>query len=782
MAGARERRRLVIKIAPDDTEAQTMAETYLVQAAGRRKLGEMLVQAGLVTQDQVAEALESRRWEAGGRRERLGQAIVRLGFTSEGEVAEMLSMQLGLEFVTGPSLSPDRTASSLLSGALARRYGVLPLATEDDDTLVVAAADPTDVVSRDDVRTATGMKRIRTVVAPWSELEAMIHRTYGFDQQAELVGAVEVDDEEDDDLVAVTEADAPMIRLVDGVIAEAVASGASDIHVEPGPDGATVRYRVDGVLRESMTVPRGAQGQFVARLKLLASMDIAERRLPQDGRARFQTQGEEVDLRVSSLPALWGETIVLRLLRKGAERLDLDQIGMDDEQRARLLGAVERPQGLVLITGPTGSGKTSTLYAALGLLADEARNIITLEDPIEYELPGVNQTQILERIGRTFARCLRSVLRQDPDIVMVGEIRDRETAELAAQASMTGHLVLSTLHTNDAPGAVVRLRDLGVPPWLITGSLTMVVAQRLVRRVCPDCAVDHTPTEREAALLHLVAHDLERVTFKTGAGCTSCGNSGYRGRVGLFEVLPVDSAIRDLLLSGASSGEVLRTARRGGMRSLREEGLLRAAEGLTSLEELMRVVPHDDLEAGDGACPVCAHAVQPEFALCPWCGAKLGLPSCSGCGRGLEHGWRVCPDCGTTAEEAEPEPQGAPALLVVDDEASVCSAIKAMLDGEFDVTAVHDGRSALEAIHQRQPDLVLLDVNLPDVDGYEIARAIRGKQSTMDLPVVLITGDDSRETELKGLQAGADDYITKPFDPDRLTARLQAILRRHARG
>jgi type IV pilus assembly protein PilB len=632
-----------------------MAITDSSVGSDRRKLGEMLVRAGVITGDELAEALASRRREHGGRQERLGQTVVRLGFADEREVAEMLAGQLGLEFLAGSGLEPDPTAAALLSGTLARRYGVLPLGRESDGTLVVAAADPTNVVSRDDVRTATGVKRLRVAVAAWSELDTMIRRTYGMDQRAgELIGALEAEEEPEADLEPVTEADAPMIRLVDGMIADAIEADASDIHVEPGAAGAVVRFRVDGVLRRTMTVPRSAQGQFVARLKLLASMDIAERRLPQDGRARFHAHGQEVDLRVSSLPSLWGETIVLRLLRKGAERLDLDELGLDDEQMARLLGAVERPQGLVLITGPTGSGKTSTLYAALGHLADEARNIITLEDPIEYELVGVNQTQIVERIGRTFARCLRSVLRQDPDVVMVGEIRDGETAELAAQASMTGHLVLSTLHTNDAAGAVTRLRDLGVAPWLITGSLTLVVAQRLVRRICPGCVVDHTPTGREVAQLHLAPSDAARLSFKAGAGCPQCGHTGYRGRVGLFEVLPVDALIRDLLLAGASSTEVRRAARRSGMRSLREEGFRRAAEGLTSLEELLRVVP-PDIETDDGTCPLCAHVVHPDFARCPWCGTSLGLPSCAGCGRGLEHDWRVCPDGGAAA----PGPGGA---------------------------------------------------------------------------------------------------------------------------
>jgi CheY-like chemotaxis protein len=326
---------------------------------------------------------------------------------------------------------------------------------------------------------------------------------------------------------------------------------------------------------------------------------------------------------------------------------------------------------------------------------------------------------------------------------------------------------------------VIRLRDLGVPPWLITGSLTLVVAQRLVRRLCRACSVDHTPTARETSQLHLAPRLVETTTFKTGAGCHLCGGTGYRGRIGLYEVLPVDATIRDLLLSGAPSAEILRAARRGGMQSLLEEGFQRAAEGLTSLEELLRVVP-PDIEADAGTCPVCAHAVDPEFRLCPWCGATLGLPSCGGCGRALEHGWRVCPDCGDRLEACE-RPAEVPSVLVVDDDPGVRAALEAMLADDFAVTSVADGRTALEAIHQRQPDLVLLDVLLPDTDGYEVTRALRSKQATIDLPVVLITGVDDRATELKGLHAGADDYLAKPLDPDTLLARLRALLRRQGR-
>jgi type IV pilus assembly protein PilB len=536
-------------------------------------------------------------------------------------------------------------------------------------------------------------------------------------------------------------------------------------------------------------------------------MDIAERRLPQDGRARFLTNDNEVDLRISSLPSLYGETIVIRLLRKGAERLGLDEVGFDEEQLARFSNAIDRPQGLVLITGPTGSGKTSTLYAGLGYLADETRNVITLEDPVEYELDGINQTHISERIGRTFARCLRTILRQDPDVVMVGEIRDGETAELALQASMTGHMVLSTLHTNDAPSAVVRLRDLGVPAYLIAGSLTLVVAQRLVRKVCQSCAVEAPATERQIVQLHLSPRDLEECTFRIGTGCNACGQTGYKGRVGLFEILSVDSHIRDLLVNGAATADIRRAARQAGMVSLREDGLAKAAAGITTLDELVRVAP-DDVEADDNACPTCAHAVQPDFANCPMCGCKLGLPTCRECDRMLKPGWRMCPDCATPAEDvhggqpsalpvspgqtaqpgaAQPRPSRViaaleddpkPLILVVDDDPSVRAALQTMLGTDYDVETAGDAASAVHKIHRDLPDLILLDIGLPDRDGIALTRDLRSRSTTMDIPIVLFTGQDGERPETAGMHAGADDLLTKPVDPEVLLARLETVLRR----
>ncbi len=748
----------------------------------RRRLGELLVDAGVLTHDQLQLALQSGT-VANGRKERLGETVVRLGLTSDVEVARAVAGQLGLEFIGSGSLPANEGMAAVIPAALAERTRALPLWREDDGTLVVACADPTNIVALDDVRLAAGARRIRAVVAPAGTIESALRKLYGFDQRAnELIDAMDTTVTAGDTVAQELEAelsvsDAPVIRLAEGIIADAVDTRASDIHVEPGHRETAVRYRIDGVLHQVMTVPRTASGPLISRLKLMSGMDIAERRRPQDGRGQFRSKHAAVDLRVSSLPSLYGETIVIRLLRKGAEQLQVSDVGFTPEQMAHVLGTVERPQGLVLITGPTGAGKTSTLYAFLGHLAGEAHNLITIEDPIEYELGGVNQTQVNDRIGFTFSKALRTVLRQDPDIVMVGEIRDPETAELALQASLTGHLVLSTLHTNDAPSAVVRLRDLGIPPYLITSSLSLIISQRLARRVCSECARPTPPTERQMAQLHLSPRDVEHGRFVTGAGCQTCNHTGYKGRTGIFEILTVDGAVRELLAGAVAEAAIRRAARVGGMRSLREDGLDKAMRGETTLEEVLRVTPADLADAG--ACPVCAQDVEDDYSLCPWCGANLRPNPCTGCNRSLERGWQMCPSCGTPAQDhRHDEPDRLPRVLVVDDDDAVRATIAAMLAGDYEVIEAVDGAGALEAVHRERPDAVLLDKGLPDIDGYAVTRELRARPVSTDIPVVIVTGTDDPAVELEGLRAGADDYLTKPFDMDVLLARLAGVLRR----
>lgn len=620
----------------------------------RRRLGEVLVAGGVITEDDLRTALAHQH--ADGRRRRVGALLVELGLATEDGIATALADQLGLDRVDDDQLT-DPVAAARVPAALAERHHVLPISLHDG-VLTVATADPTNVVALDDIRVAAGVRSMRVVVATASTMQRGLSRAYGFDQQAgELIEAIdgtdEPADESDYDIGA---EDGPVVRLAESILNEAISERVSDVHVEPGPRETVVRYRIDGVLKAVTTIPRGKAGPLGSRLKLIAGMDIAERRRPQDGRVAYRSHGQEVDLRVSSLPSLHGETLVLRLLRKGAERLGLDDLGLTPQQREMALSAVERPQGLVLITGPTGSGKTSTLYSFLAHLTGETTKIITVEDPVEYELPGVHQTPVDRRVDLSFQRALRTVLRQDPDVIMVGEIRDPETAELAVQAAQTGHLVFSTLHTNDAVGAIGRLRDLGVPPYLIASALTMVVAQRLARRVCDACATASSPSAEVLTQLRLSPDDLSDATLVRGAGCERCDDTGYRGRTALFELLPVDTRLRELITGSASEQSLRRAGRMGGLRSLREDGVRKAAAGETTLDELLRVTPTDPDGTAD-TCPMCAQHVEADFAVCPWCGTGLRPERCPSCARDLDAGWAHCPSCATPiAESAAPVP------------------------------------------------------------------------------------------------------------------------------
>ena len=552
----------------------------------RRRIGELLVDAAVIDDDQLREALS-----VSPPGERLGQTLIRLGMVDELEVAHALASQLGIEVVDLTGAMPQPTAVDRVPSRLAERHQLVPL-TLEDGVLTVAMADPADVVAVDDVRVVAGVRGVRRLAAPASEVDRARRRAYRADAQQDVIedaSAAEEDVEEPED-----EDEQPVVRLVSSLISEAVASRASDIHVEPHSQGVRVRLRVDGALKESMELPRALGRQVTSRLKIMAALDIAERRLPQDGRAAARVDGRKVDLRVSTMPTLHGETLVLRVLPQGTEMVSLSQLGLSERTGAPLTDALQRPQGLVLVTGPTGSGKTTTLYAGLAEVADPTRNVLTLEDPVEVQLPGVNQTQIEPRIGLTFARGLRHVLRQDPDVVLVGEIRDRETAQLGVEASFTGHLVLATLHTNDAPSAVARLVDLGADTFLVASSLLLVLAQRLARRVCEACS---TADEPSAELLERLGpppggHGAAgQPRFRRGTGCRVCEGSGTHGRIAITELLTVSPALRELVSERATERRLKEQAQRDGLVSLREDAAARAWRGEITPAEAVRVTP-----------------------------------------------------------------------------------------------------------------------------------------------------------------------------------------------
>jgi type IV pilus assembly protein PilB len=555
----------------------------------RRRLGEVLVGAGVITEEQLNEALVS-----SGPRERLGQALMRLEIVGEVDIADAVADQLGLDRIDLAVERPTRDAVARVPANLAERHEVVPVRMEDD-VLVLATTDPSDVPAMDDVRLTARARKVRPVIATPSSIEAARRRAYRGDAARDMLLDLEEDEvpEEDDDLEDLTSDAQPVIKLVNTLLAEAVVSRASDVHIEPSRDGLNIRIRVDGLLRERGHVPRSMAGQVVSRLKIMSRLDIAERRLPQDGRATIRVEGQEVDLRVSTMPTMHGETVVLRLLPKGAERVPISDLGLSGPTHEMFLDALERPQGLVLVTGPTGSGKTTTLYAGLEAVADPTRNVLTLEDPVESELPGVNQTQIEPKIGFTFARGLRHVLRQDPDVVLVGEIRDHETAALAVEASFTGHLVLATLHTNNAPSSVARMVDLGADRFLVASSLLLVLAQRLARRVCPQCKEPTKPDDALVKRAGLTAAMRRNGGFVTAPGCSFCENTGAVGRIAVSEVLPISADLRDLITDGAPENAMTRLAREQGMTSLREDAIARAMAGDITLAEAIRITPDE---------------------------------------------------------------------------------------------------------------------------------------------------------------------------------------------
>src|SRR5688572_341665 len=564
------------------------------------RLGESLLKLGRVTADQVQQALAMQKQQGG----RIGTNLVKLGFLDEAHLVQALSQHFGVPSVALDGIKLDDSIIKIIPADVARKYTILPIAKQGAK-VTFAMLDPTNVFAMDDIKFMTGYN-VEPVVASESALRAAIDRYYGSTHAIELKKVMEevteaadaslevLDEEEDIDLAALESQaeEAPVVRLVNIVLTDAIKRGASDIHIEPYEKEYRVRYRIDGVLYEMMKPPLKLREAITSRVKILAKLDIAEKRLPQDGRIKIKTriQGKikDLDFRVSVLPTIFGEKVVLRLLDKDMLMLDMTRLGFESESLRRFEQAILRPYGMVLVTGPTGSGKTNTLYSALSRINSSEVNIITAEDPVEFNIPGINQVQMKEQIGLNFAAALRSFLRQDPNIILVGEIRDFETAEVAIKAAMTGHLVLSTLHTNDAPSTVSRLMNMGIEPFLVATSVNLIQAQRLIRRICKDCKKElPTPVE---ALVEIGFSPEEAKTLKTykGRGCATCNETGYKGRIGLYEVMEITDEIRELILIGATALELRKKSIEDGMITLRESGLQKIKSGVTTVEEVVR--------------------------------------------------------------------------------------------------------------------------------------------------------------------------------------------------
>ncbi|WP_070120824.1 GspE/PulE family protein [Bacillus marinisedimentorum] len=545
----------------------------------RKRLGDLLVEAGLITDGQLSNALAEK-----SKGQKLGDALLQLGYITEQQLIEVLEFQLGIPHVSLYRYPFDTQLISLIPKDFASRNLVIPLKKEGD-RVFVAMADPMDFYAIDDLRLSTGFQ-IETAIATKDDILKAINKYYGIDESMEeLMKEMPAGGLGEDERI--TDEDSPVVRLVNQILKSAVQQRASDIHFDPHESKLDVRFRVDGVLRVERSLPKHMQNVMTARIKIMADLDITESRLPQDGRLKTNLDFHPVDIRIATLPTIYGEKVVMRILDLSSALNDLNKIGFNKVNLKRFYKLIEQPTGIVLITGPTGSGKSSTLYGALNHLNREEVNIITIEDPVEYQIEGINQIQVNAGIGMTFARGLRSILRQDPNIIMVGEIRDKETAEIAVRASLTGHLVLSTLHTNDAVTSITRLTDMGVEPFLVAASLSGVVAQRLVRKVCRDCGEVQEPTKRELEIFSKRGITIERIM--RGRGCGTCNMTGYKGRVAIHELMTVDDEMRRMIMDGESMGNIRDYATNQKMIYLIDDGLLKVKEGVTTTEEVLRV-------------------------------------------------------------------------------------------------------------------------------------------------------------------------------------------------
>ena len=677
---------------------------------------------------------------------------------------------------------PDVKLVSAVPEQLARRFNVVPVG-QTDSYLEVATANPFDIDAEKMLAFATG-REVRMLLASPSKIREKLDEMYRETDTivsrllAGIGGDFEVEqikEEEDSAASAEQASQRPILRLVDMMIADGVANRASDIHVEPIEGGVVVRYRIDGVLRQAMKIPRTAGIPLVSRVKIMSGLDIADRLRPQDGRARVSINGEAIDLRVSTLPASLGEKVVIRILNQKATSLSLDSLGMADDEQKAIRSLLSHKEGIILVTGPTGSGKTTTLYSALRVVQGEGINIVTVEDPVEYRL-GANivQVQVNEKAGLTFASALRSILRQDPDVVLIGEIRDKETAQIALQASLTGHLVLSTLHTNDAPNAVTRLVDIGMEAYKIAPALRGVVAQRLMRRLCPACRVVMTDEVSERLKRFIPSG----ITLYGAVGCSDCSMTGYRGRFSIVEVLTMSPDLERQISEGAAADKIAEAARAGGMRSLFASGLRHVLSGESTIEELLRVTepPHEEAAAapGSGSRPKTSRSNRispPQVAP----RAEPLAPPVS-----LEFSMDLVEEPAQTDGVAgEGRGQGA-CVLLVEDEEQLRRVMKDLLQREgYIVAEARDGIQALDEVDRHAPDIIILDLNLPGLDGYGVLAQLRSRPATREIPVMVLTAKGDEDNEVRVFELGADDFVTKPFRARSLTARLEAVLSRH---
>lgn len=693
----------------------------------------VLLEDNLVTRDQIKDARDK---QAGAKRP-LQELLIEMGFVSE----DLLMITASKAFdapVIAPDEIKDPAVIRFIPFDLARQLGVFPL-RQENATLVLAMSNPVDLIAIDTVSSLSHLG-VKPVLATKSQIIEMINEGYEINdalydilKNSNSDASIKVlkdftSDTRTVDLTAKKEDDSSLIKLVNLILGDAVKMRASDIHVEPQENNVVVRYRIDGYLKNIMTVPVDLQPRFASRIKIIAGLDVAERRKPQDGRIKISVNNRRIDLRINIIPTFYGEKIAIRLLDQQEARTTLDKIGFGEKELQLFSRILVKPQGMILVTGPTGSGKTSTLYAALNFVKNETKHIITIEDPIEYLIDGINQIQLNPAKDLTFATSLRSILRQDPNIIFIGEIRDKETAEIAFQAAQTGHLVFSTLHTLNSIASISRLYDIGLEPFLVSSSLMMVVAQRLVRLICPHCKEAYQPSAEELERLNQLTGSARPGNLYRAKGCQKCNFSGFLGRSAVFEIMEVNQNIRECINKRAPESEILKEAKNNGLQTLAQSAVRKVLEGLTTIEEISRVI---DIAKEE-----------------------------------------------TVAEKQVSVRKNAK-ILIVDDEDDLLRTLELRLQGfGYEVVKARDGLEAIEQANKERPDLIIMDVNMPKMDGFEATKILRTKLVTASIPIILLTARQDKESELTGLDAGADDYIVKPYDKDKLLARLRMLLRK----
>ena len=707
----------------------------------------------------------------------LWEMLVAQKVSSDELILQKLSARFRLKIADVATL--DVKAGGGVPEQLARRYRVLPIRLTDS-FLELATSNPFDLDAEKALAFATA-REIRMLLLAPSKIAEKLDEMYrpekaldklleGMEGGSELVQLADQHPPEELNISEAEASERPVVRLVDLIISEGILSRSSDIHIEPEEGGVAVRYRIDGVLRQVMKIPRQAGLPLISRIKIMSSLDIADRMRPQDGRARVAVNGQPIDLRVSTLPAAQGEKVVIRILDSRATVKSLESLGFNPGETEAITALLQNHEGVILVTGPTGSGKTTTLYSMINQIKTEGVNIVTVEDPVEYRMQGIVQVQVQEKAGLTFGSALRSILRQDPNVILVGEIRDKETAQIAVQASLTGHLVLSTLHTNDAANAVTRLVDIGVEAYKIAAALRGVIAQRLMRKLCPTCK----EVWMEAPPQKLRKWIPTGTPLYRSAGCPDCAMTGYRGRFSIIEVLTVSPEVERRIAGGESAARIADAARRAGMKSLWDSGLAHVTRGESTIDELMRVVDVPVEDDGEGAAPP---AAAPAVA-------GKGRHSSAEAVRVTVPPEPVSTHFDLLEEPAIPRasgPHGQPAckVLLVDDEDSLRKVMKDLLERDgYVVTEARDGVQALDQVDRVGPDIIVLDLNLPGLDGYGVLSHLRSRPATASIPVIVLTAKGDEDNEVRVFELGADDFLTKPFRARALSARLEAVLGR----